>query len=527
MNSKFVLRITCLFISAVLTVSLVAGCGESDEAASSNIPLTYWCALDGNVSPNFKSLGDTPFSKELEKKTGVKLEYLHPPAGQEKEAFNMMIASGDLPDLIEYSWRMGFPGGPELAIRDNIILKLNDSINKYAPNLKKYLAEHPEIDKAVKTDSGSYYAMPFIRGDEMLLTTYGLAIRNDWLSELGLQSPTTIDEWYTVLKAFKEKKKASAPFAYAGAGGNLLAPFKNGVLIGAYGIILGFYQENGKVKFGPFEPAYQDFLATMNKWYKEGLLDKNFALADSKAVDAYILNGQTGATPMFPGSGLGKYIPALRQKNPNASMAPTTFPVLKKGDTPKFSSRTTPYDGSFSVAISKNCKNVKAAMKFLDFAYGDEGSLLYNFGIRGQSYNLVNGYPKMTDEVLNNPDKLPVGQAWAKYARGNYNGPFVQRKEYIEQYYTLPEQKDALKLWSRSNAAKYQLPPITPTPEESAQYGKIINVVNTYVEEFSLKVIMGNVSINDFDKYIAQLKKIGIEKAIAIQQAALNRYNNR
>lgn len=539
---------TSLLMSVALTASVFAGCSKtdgknsnqpgstSDQTAQSgkefsypmqtSTTLKYWVNLNSNVSANFKNLGDTPLAKEFEKRTGIKVEYQHPPAGQAKDTFNLMVASDDLPDLVEYNWLTGFPGGPELAMSNNIILKLNDSIDKYGPNLKKYLEANPEIDKAVKTDAGNYYGYPFVMGDDMLLTTYGPAIRTDWLKELGLQSPETIDDWYNVLKAFKEKKNATAPLSYD-LQGNVFTPFVNGIFIGAYGITKNFFVEDGKVKFGPAEPAYKEFLATMSKWYKEGLLDKNFASNDLKTVDSNILNGLTGVTFLYPGSGIGRYLPALQEKDPNADMGPTTYPVLKKGDRPKFSSRGNPVSGNSFIAISAKSKNIETAMRWLDYGYTEEGNLLYNFGIEGVSYKMENGYPKMLDEVLKNPDKLSVAHAWSKYARGNYSGPFVQRKEYIEQYMVYPQQKDALKLWSDTDAAKYLLPPVTPTKDESAQYAKIMNDLNTYIDEYSLKVIMGNDSIENFDKYMDQVKKLNVAKAIEIQQAALDRYNKR
>ena len=115
--------------------------------------------------------------------------------------------------MIEYNFLSDFPGGPEKAIGDGYILKLNDLIDQHAPNLKKFLQENPDIDKMVKTDNGSYYAFPFIRGDEYLRVFQGPIIRKDWLDELGLPVPETIDDWTAMLRAFKEKKGAAAPFS--------------------------------------------------------------------------------------------------------------------------------------------------------------------------------------------------------------------------------------------------------------------------------------------------------------------------
>lgn len=206
--------------------SVLAGCssgGKSGEdaakgaspggaAESATYPLktdeklSYWGEINGNLVGIKATHDEIPFFQKWQEKTGVPLEFTAPPTGQVKEAFNVMLASGDLPDMIEYNFIGDFPGGPEKAIKDGYILKLNDLIDKYAPNLKKYLQEHPDIDKMVKTDSGSYYAFPFIRGDEYLRVFQGPIIRKDWLDELGLPVPETIDEWTTTLRAFKEKK---------------------------------------------------------------------------------------------------------------------------------------------------------------------------------------------------------------------------------------------------------------------------------------------------------------------------------
>ena len=101
-----------------------------------------------------------------------------------------------------------------------------------------------------------------------MLVVQGPIVRKDWLDELGLSMPETIDEWHNVLTQFKEKKGAAAPLAYHD---NML---RNGDFIGAYGIKMDFFIENGKVVYGPYDKRYKDFLTTFAQWYKEGLIDK-------------------------------------------------------------------------------------------------------------------------------------------------------------------------------------------------------------------------------------------------------------
>ncbi|MBW7456065.1 extracellular solute-binding protein, partial [Paenibacillus sepulcri] len=221
--------------------------------------LSYWGEINGNLIGVKASHSEVPFFQDWQKKTGVSLEFTAPPTGQTQEALNVMLASGDLPDMIEYNF-LGFPGGPEKAINDGYILKLNDLIDKYAPNLKKFLQENPDIDKMVKTDSGSYYAFPFIRGDEYLRVFQGPIIRKDWLDELGLSVPETIDEWTAALTAFKEKKGAAAPFSVVSKP-RFFNESGNGAFLGAFGVNRGFYQEDGVIKFGPSESGFKEYLS--------------------------------------------------------------------------------------------------------------------------------------------------------------------------------------------------------------------------------------------------------------------------
>ncbi|MEF3304865.1 extracellular solute-binding protein [Paenibacillus sp. GYB003] len=505
--------------------------GASSGASSTTYPiktdqmLTYWAELPGNLTGVKAAHGEVPFFQEWQKKTGVPLKFTTAPVNQAKEALNVMLASGNLPDMIEYNF-VSFPGGPEKAIKDGYILKLNDLIDKHAPNLKKYLKEHPEVDKMIKTDNGSYYVFPFIRGDASLMVFQGPIVRKDWLDELGLPLPTTIDEWTAMLKAFKEKKGAAAPFS-VNSKPRVLNDFNAGAFAGAFGVTRGFYLENGQIKFGPAEKGFKDFLALFRSWYADGLLDKNIANVDTKALDANIASGATGATVGNAGGGIGKWQPLVTAKDPKAKLVAAPYPVLKKGDTPKFGQRDQPFTQGGMVAITAKSKNPELAAKLLDYGYSEEGHMFFNFGTEGVSYKMENGYPKYTDLIMNNPDKLAPAQAMSMYFRSNYNGPFVQDKRYIEQYLALPEQREAVGIWQKTDMEKHQLPPITPTQEESSEYAKIMTDIDTLVDEMTLKLILGTEPLDSFEKYVDKMKSLKLDRAIEIQKAALERYNKR
>lgn len=497
--------------------------GGAMEAGSEKAGgLTYWAELNNNASSVKPSFQDVPFFQEWQRRTGVSLSFIQPPAYQATETLDVLLASGDLPDMIEYEWDK-FPGGPDKAIADGYILRLNDVIEKYAPNLRKYLNEHPDIDKQVRTGDGSYYVFPFIRGDERLLTYQGPIVRKDWLDDLGLPIPRTIDDWHTVLKAFKEQKGVHAPLIFLGMP-DPLTGLDGGAFIGAFGVKNDFYLDGGHVKYGPLEPGYKDFLALFRQWYAEGLIDPNIATVDTTTMDASMIWGRSGAGVWNSGSGIGNWQALARKTDPDAQYAPAPYPVLRQGERPKFGQRSFAYVGTGGVAISAKSPNVEAATRMLDYGYSPEGHMLFNFGVEGQSYVMQNGNPVYTDLIMNNPDQLAPSQALAMYTRANYFGPFVQDVRYMEQYFNLPEQQKAAELWSDTDADLHQLPQTPKTEEENSELSAIMQDVKPLVEDASLKIIFGVEPLSSWDDCMEEIRALGITRAISIQEEALDRY---
>jgi putative aldouronate transport system substrate-binding protein len=297
--------------------------------------------------------------------------------------------------------------------------------------------------------------------------------------------------------------------------------------VGAFGVKKGFYLDQGHVKFGPIEDGYKQFLATFRRWYAEGLIDKNIATVDTKTMDSNMISGRSGASIWNAGAGIGKWQPIVQEKDKKALFEPVPYPVLKQGERPKFGQRSYAYEGTGGVAISSKSKHAEEAAKLLDYGYSPEGHMLFNFGVEGTSYNMKDGYPKYTDLILNNPDKLAPAQALAMYSRASYFGPFVQDIRYMEQFYTLPQQKKAVQLWSNTDADKNMMPQVPKTELESAELSSIMNDVTTLVDEMSLKIILGVEPVDAFDTYVSQIKSLKIDRAIQIQEQALERDRRR
>lgn len=483
-----------------------------------NEKLTYWTGINTAISTVVDNAGKTEFAKELAKKTGVEIEWIHPAAGQEDTTLSLLIASNQMPDMVEYNWA-GYNGGAAKSLKEEIILPLNEIMEKNAPNFKKYLGDNPEIDKMVKTDDGKYYAFPFIRGDKRLLISVGTLIRRDWLEELGLNMPATAEEMENVLRAFKEKKGASAPLS-----------FEAGELdkfLGNFSTTSEFYvDDNGKIQYGPLDDRYEYALRTLNKWYAEGLFDPNFISTDATALDAKVLGGQTGITVKSGGGGLGTWLDNKKNTGESFDMVGMPYTAARAGEKNTYYRVESNYPGYGSVAITSSCKNVDLAARFLDYGYSEEGEILYNYGTEGVSYEKKDGQYIYTDEVMSNPDGLTVAQGMAKYFRASMAGPFVQQRGYIDQFYFRPAQQETLDAWlaGYDNVKSHVLPPISKTEEETKEYSSIMNEVNKYLATSRTEFINGNASFDKYNDFKDQLKKLKIDRAVEITQAAYDRY---
>lgn len=516
---KIALALAALTAAAVIT----AGCGGEKETANNDgkTTFTYWAMLPAPIATRVDSLNDVAMYQEREKETGIHIEFIHPAQGQESEQFNLMIASGDFPDMIEYDWAE-YSGGAQKAIDDGVIIALNQYMDSKLPNFKKVLSENSSYDKGSKTDEGNYYAFPnFNTGSYK--TFGGPLIRKDWLDELGLEIPKTIDDWTNVLTAFKEKKGIDTPFSAMKSYFDYTDGFN-----GAWGVGQRFYVDNGEVKFGPMEPGYKEYLAQMNKWYEAGLIDKDYGTNKRDVIDAKMTNDGAGATYFTIGGAQGVYLKQMEAKNPNYNLVAAPYPVLKEGDINEFCSYEQDVYQSF-LAISTSCKEPEKAAEWMDFWYSDEGYKLLNFGVEGKTYNMVDGKPVYTDDILHNADNLSINEALSLHCRATQAAPGMrQAPEYLEQYYQYPQQIDSLKTWSKNtDAVKSHVLPacISPSNQDREEYYALSASVRTYVEEMNLKFITGAEPIENYDKFVENLKtKFNAERLLQIQQDMYDSY---
>lgn len=490
--------------------------------------ITYWAELNQNVAATLTSFSQMACYQELERRTGVRPIFLHPPAGSARDQFDQLIASGAYPDVIEWDW-LHVPGGPAKAFRDGIIISLNELVAQHAPNLSRLLAQHPEWRRLITTDTGDLYCFPFIRGDRSLVSFAGLTLRQDWLANAALAVPGSIPAWQATLEALRaggpsgSRSDATYPlttwlFRPNGA-------FDFNAFIGAWGMTTGFYNAGGTVKFGPLEPAFSDFLQRMRDWYQGGLIDPESFSMDGERFDSKLVDGQLGAAVLFLGSGIGRLTARARAFNPDFLLAPAPFPALEPGGLSPVGYADQLYPGTHSAAITTANTDPAATVRWLDYGYSQDGGRLFNFGIEGESYTLERGEPRYRDAVLAQADLSPA-VALSRYCRATFGGPFVQDPRYLPQYLTLPEQRASVELWAQAPTTLL-LPPLTPTEAEGVQLARIRTNIQVRLDAMLTQVISGAAPLRSWERFADEARRLGIEQATAIQQAALARFNAR
>lgn len=535
---KVFLKVILFTIVFGLLISTLSGCKSSDKTngTASNlqgndriteltmpittkpITLTMFAYIHPNTSKYISSWAENEAVKEFMKKTGIKLEFIHPAAGQEKEQFNIMVASNDLPDMV-YGQFNDYKGGPEAAIKDGLIIDVDDLVDRYAPNFKKQFLEDPEVSKMVRSDSGKiirFGASKIPKDAERAFI--GPMIRGDYLAKTNMQIPETIDEWYALLKAFKGIG-VEVPYAW---GAKDWDPMRVGnIFAGAYGVTMkGFFRDNNVVKFSPIEPVYKEYLTTLNKWYNEGLLDKDFAShSPVDNIPSMIMSGKAGAASLHLET-YKKYEKAVVEAgNPDAPLKVAPQPKLKKGDQVKVMYK---YEGLSNPGyyITTKCKYPKEAVMMVDAMYLPENCTMFDLGKEGVTYVMQDGKPVITPEIEKNIEELQ-----AKYRLSSMLG--IISKYNNELQYPYPEQRRAWEIWSTENSQNLIPNYLILTEDESKIYKPLITDIQTYTDEMFFKFIMGIESLDNFDAYVQKVRSMGVDQAISIQQSALDRYNNR
>ena len=478
--------------------------------------LSYFVADDSNAAIMTTDWNDNEFYQEMERRTGVHLEFEMVSSADYQTNFNLMIASGNLADMI-YVGASYYAEGVDAAIDDGYFLDLTDLVDEYMPNYEKIRTSDIQYELLSTTDSGRLGAVYELRQSKQG-PWLGLWIRQDWLDDLGLDTPVTFDDYHEVLTAFKNEKGATAPLIlnFSGSDGEF------GTMSGGLNVLNSWQlDETGKVNFGPYMDAWKEYVTIMHQWYTEGLIDPDFMATDERTAD--MAKVVTGASGLFAALYTMPSVYEAASEDPNMNLAPVNPPVMNEGDEGHIRLRDSYTSGN--TAISADSENWEVALRWLDYLYTDEGALLANYGVEGDTFEFdENGKPVFTDKILNNENGWTKTQTVASYLCPSAG--IANWSDWTRELAGVPEKDQACyDVWSEFSD-DWRLPSsVTLTQEESTERAALYADISTIVKEQTAQFISGALDIeSNWDAYISALEASGMERAIEITQAAYDRY---
>lgn len=478
--------------------------------------LSYFVADDSNAAIMTTDWNDNEFYQEMERRTGVHLEFEMVSSADYQTNFNLMIASGNLADMI-YVGASYYAEGVDAAIDDGYFLDLTDLVDEYMPNYEKVRTSDVQYELLSTTDSGRLGAVYELRQSKQG-PWLGLWIRQDWLDDLGLETPVTFDDYHEVLTAFKNEKGATAPLIlnFSGSDGEF------GTMSGGLNVLNSWQlDETGKVNFGPYMDAWKEYVTIMHQWYTEGLIDPDFMATDERTAD--MAKVVTGASGVFAALYTMPSVYEAASEDPNMNLAPVNPPVMNEGDEGHIRLRDSYTSGN--TAISADSENWEVALRWLDYLYTEEGALLANYGVEGDTFEFdENGEPVFTDKILNNENGWTMTQTVASYLCPSAG--IANWSDWTRELAGVPEKDQACyDVWSEFSD-DWRLPSsVTLTQEESTERAALYADISTIVKEQTAQFISGALDIeSNWDAYISALEASGMERAIEITQAAYDRY---
>ena len=484
--------------------------------------LTLWVGISSNVANVVDNMADTAFFRELEERTNVHIEFQHPSSGGEAQAFNLMISSNDLPDMIRCSDSYPYPGGMDQAVEDGYFLDLTDLVPQYCPNFLKaaenYASQLADPDlymKSIKTEDGRIVTIGQImtvpQGDFA-----GYYFRKDWLDDLGLDEPVTYEDWEQALTKFKEEKGATAPLLLQPSGYDGFNSLSAG-----YGVPSSFYQIDGTIHYGPMDDGWKDYMTMLSRWYANGLIDPDYMSSPYWPDQAMIVTGKAGAFfTMY--TLIAMY--ENGNEDPGALYVPVPSPVKQPGDKNMFAGTQIAGTG---IVISQDSKNAELCLKWLNYLYSEEGSLFANYGIEGDTFEYVDGVPQYNEKVTAN-EQYSFSEAMCYYTMPSGYLPNLQ--DWRRELASVPAKDTAnYDVFPSNKVAERTIPNVQKmmNAEEATEYAKLNADVSTIMAEATAGFITGTKSLGEWDDYVSKLKTAGIDRLIEIVQGAYDRFTGK
>ena len=502
----------------------------SSEAASSEAsggpvagePITlHFLARTTSVYPN-QDYGQVQNMIAYEEMTGVHIEWENVDPDVFNNQLAAAIASDTLPDVI----MKGSISNTNLSNwgGQGILIDLGEYIDSCAPNFKKLMEENAGIKEAITAPDGGIYGLPQVILSPAMRAPTKLYINKKALEAAGKQMPTTLDEFYDMLVAMRDSdwngngQKDEIPYIankdfYTGFHGSFGLRTR-----GAHHSIVDADPETHEVRIFAQSENYRKFLEYMTKLYKEGLIYPEIFTEGKKNVSVLAGEQRLGVimdTTLF--NVPTEYVDDWEGLK--------LWPTGPDGYNIASNIRSVLHSvGNF--AVTADCKYPERAMQWVDYFYGEEGSLFYHAGIEGVNWEKkadgTLGYTEAT-QATRTPE-MTQDSFIAQFAMwpGGRNPAVMLNNLWGGEYEAEPAATaDAL----LGYASDIIWPFISWTEEENEVMGTEHGDISNFITSSTAQVIAGEVELTDdwWNNFVSQIDAMGGQKVIDAYKSALTR----
>lgn len=483
-------------------------------ASSGPITLSVFQYELENQQPDFDNLW---FYQELEKETGIKIDWRPVKDGDWKTKLNLMFASMDLPDIIS----RGEVDIEEYGVAQGLLVALDEYLPENMPNYYSRLSMN-DSNAAIPASDGKSYWIGNLTAQNVNHDGNHY-INKAWLDELGLQIPKTIDELTEVLRAFKTKGPDIIPFSGADLvhqTQGLYTHFANfGVPLNQF--VYATIQDDNTLIFPAYLPGFRAACEWLNMCYNEGLLDKESITQDSNVWGTKMNSGLVGYTTylrlintaLTPET-TEQFVSILPPASEFGVKVPRILEVPSKG-----------------AMLTINNKHIPESLQWLDAQMETERMMV---SVNGPIHE---GGPIEPTMLINADGKyeikyIPEDNGLYKYVPV-YHGMFFAPGDYYFDIFEMPphrvERFESSKMYEdagvlEKNSYYYLYRLIKMGSDESIERERIHNDLEKFMKESLAKFISKGVTDAEWDKFLSDAKAIGADRYVALYQDAYDAY---
>ena len=486
-------------------------------------PITLTAVVARN--PMHGDFNEMPSIMKIEEKAGINLEFDQVPSSSYSEKLNLIFASGDLPDIVFY----GEPNNL-MSYAGELVRPLDDYIDRYMPNLLSVFTERPQYRRFLVRSDGNIYQL--LRSEEysQIETPNNLFINKLWLDNLGLDIPQTTEDFYQVLKAFKEQdpngngQADEIPFTSLDNGWSVMGSLYS--LGGSFFFPADSRKlkvgSDGQLEYVPISEAegFQRFVEYYQRLYREGLLDTE---AFVQSQGELLAKGKEKILGSFT-AWLDENVVGADTTKDYVMLKPLSEPG---GKPPRWFRSANAFQARDAFLLPTTNAYPAATMRMMDLTYDPDYAWQLIFGPWDVNIErLPDGRVRFLDP--------PEGLSWDEWRWNNapvFGFPFALLEDERTNESILP-QSPAGRKQARHEILQPFLPPIDEylpllsfTIVEETELSTLSTDINDYFNQQYTNWITQNVDVREvWPGFINQLEEIGIDRYIEIHQAAYDRY---